>query len=187
MSRALTWKAPGRQHAKLQQRTCQAEFADKPRAREARNPAPRSGGRARCVEDAREDLHFAASSWKTWIQKKEMLIKCFLPASSVFHKTTARSSVLTRLAHVFPENTRRGSAVAVVSWSTGSVLCARSRRAAKRISQAPRRVPRRPRPGARAWRFACAAAARQEGPCKHHGKCPLPPRPVLRVHRRRGA
>ena len=67
------------------------------------------------MEDAREDVRFAASSWKTWIQKEEMLINSLFPASSVFQKTTARSSVLAQPPHVFPENTRRGSAVAAPS------------------------------------------------------------------------
>ena len=64
------------------------------------------------MEDARKDVRFTASSWKTWIQREEKFISSLFPASSVFHKTTARSSVLARLPRVFPENTCRGSAVA---------------------------------------------------------------------------
>ena len=72
----------------------------------------------RCVEDVPKDVRFAASSWKTWIQEENKFIKSSFLTSNVFQKTTAHSSVLAQPAHVFPENTRRGAAVACFSWST---------------------------------------------------------------------
>ena len=129
------------------------------------------------MEDVREDMRFTTSLWKTWIQREMKVSQLFSLSSNVFQKTTKRSGVLAQLAHVFPENTRRcpcflerrpggtwrlalaahddtrrGAAVAVVSWSAGAAALGALRD---------------------------QAALRREGSCKHHGDCPLSPHPAL--------
>ena len=100
----------------------------------------------RRVEDVREDVRFAASSWKTCLQEEKKFINSVSFASSVFHKTTARGSGLEQLANVFPENTWQSPADAAVSGGM-RVECGVSR----------------------------AQAGWGQGFCQHHGNCPRVP------------
>ena len=117
-------------------------------------------------------------------------------ASSVFHKTTARSGRLGQLAHVFPENTWRVLPLEL-SWQHArqrSAPCARaplgrlrcdSTEHSEGVPLLPRAVlsGRRPRRGAWHINFACGGRGsprRRQALPAARGSCVAPRRPQMR-------